>query len=108
MGPKLRSSYSLVPVAVDDQHGYGSEMRRLANGRQDLDAADPRQHEIQHDEVRFLAEGAERFRAVVGGQDAEPREREHVFEHPARVVVVLDDEDLLEQPDHAGTHAKEE
>jgi hypothetical protein len=90
----------------DDQHGNPTQALGLAHRGEDFDAVHPGEDEIEHDEGRRIGvhEG-EGFRPVRGADDLEPVENERVFNEPAQLVVVFDDNDRPVQRQQRHEHS---
>ena len=92
-----RAKYAGGRVPVGPRHD--DDRNRARRGVRDdflvdVDAAYPRQVEIQHDNVRntVLVDGAQRGQAVVGHGHVEARDAQRVLEQLARGAVVLDEQ----------------
>jgi len=89
-------------LALRGQHDHGrlGEARVRAQAPADLEAADARHHQVEHDEVgRLAARHFERLLAVGGGQDVELLAPQVECEDVDEVLLVVHDQDLL--PAHA-------
>jgi hypothetical protein len=93
VGAELQPDDLVDLRALRGQHD-DRDARFLAHDPADLDAAELRQHQVEHDEVRaLLAESLQRLPPVGGGHDPEAVGLQRLGQRFAESCLVVDDED---------------